>query len=585
MPTANRSANCSNNPSHRQRQVLSLLTFPSPVCQFLWRKEGAKVRMAILALCLFVSAFGHAQSEAPVPTRLLVLDKTFNLPILWLPDEPYAPVGDWLTALKIRWVAQGSGLALKLPYQTAFLWTTTSAKVIVNGREMEVAPLLRRGEDWWLPLVSLARLLRLLAVVNPEKRMVKLAALLQSVAVKQVALGWQVSLTFSYRLPTPPKVGTLREPDRVYADFVGAALQDITLPSLPDGSPLSKMRLGQFSNEPLILRFVAETTSPLQISVVGSEIGDEGDERWHLLLFSSEQREQWLGQIRLQENISTRAIFRFWGRFEEKPTVRYEGTTLSILLPSAPLLPLDNASFTDEGLVREARVEGQGTAARLVVTLLKPAQAHWEKREQGVELVIETPFVRPRRVRLIVVDAGHGGKDPGAMSPSQPSLLEKHLTLDIAFRLKRLLEQGGYQVLLTRTDDTYLPLPDRVAIANNAGADAFVSIHLNAFPQPGGQWGTEVYYWTLQSLPLAESIYRHLLTLLGRKGNGIRQRQLYVIRHTFMPSVLVEPCYLNHPEEEALLRQEWFRERIALAIFWGIAEFFGDLPTLQKQGE
>jgi N-acetylmuramoyl-L-alanine amidase len=179
------------------------------------------------------------------------------------------------------------------------------------------------------------------------------------------------------------------------------------------------------------------------------------------------------------------------------------------------------------------------------------------------------------------VDAGHGGHDPGALSPFSP-LTEKQLTLDIALRLRRLLEQAGYRVQMTRETDVYLSLADRVALANRLQADAFVSVHLNSFPRPGERSGTEVYYWTPQSLPLAEAIYRNLLALLGRKGNGVRRRRFYVIHHTTMPSVLVEACYLNHPEEEQLLRDENFRQKIALAIFRGIAEFFGDQRILQR---
>jgi N-acetylmuramoyl-L-alanine amidase len=227
--------------------------------------------------------------------------------------------------------------------------------------------------------------------------------------------------------------------------------------------------------------------------------------------------------------------------------------------------------------------------AKLSVALRQPANAYFRPEgDLGLALVIEVAPQVARQVRLIVVDAGHGGKDPGAMSPprpGKPQLVEKHLTLDIAFRLKRLLEEAGYKVVMTRTEDVYVPLPDRVAIANNLRADAFVSVHLNSFPQPGAQWGTEVYFWTPQSYPLAESIYRNLLAIIGRKGNGIRQRQLYVVRHTIMPSVLVEPCYLNHPEEEELLRDENFREKIAYAICRGIMEFFGDLRTLERRGE
>lgn len=233
------------------------------------------------------------------------------------------------------------------------------------------------------------------------------------------------------------------------------------------------------------------------------------------------------------------------------------------------------------GLVESVATVEMERATRIVITLRSFCQGRLRAEGEDAWLLVIEALQKPVQQRLIVVDAGHGGHDPGACSPFSP-MVEKQLTLDIALRLRRLLQQAGYRVQMTREGDVYISLADRVAMANNLRADAFVSIHLNSFPRLGGQWGTEVYYWTPQSLPLAETIYRNLLALLKRKGNGIRQRRLYVVRHTTMPSVLVEACYLNHPDEERLLREEAFRERIALAIFQGIAEFFGDLRLLQR---
>jgi N-acetylmuramoyl-L-alanine amidase len=307
-----------------------------------------------------------------------------------------------------------------------------------------------------------------------------------------------------------------------------------------------------------------------------------------LVLQPAANRPQWVGQILLRENTAEKATFLLLGWFGGDLKLKREGKTLTVSLPAKPLFPFDLSDF-GEGLVQSAFVEMGDGGAKLSVALRQPANAYFRAEgDLGLALVIEVAPQVARQVRLIVVDAGHGGKDPGAMSPprpGKPQLVEKHLTLDIAFRLKRLLEEAGYKVVMTRTEDVYVPLPDRVAIANNLRADAFVSVHLNSFPQPGAQWGTEVYFWTPQSYPLAESIYRNLLAIIGRKGNGIRQRQLYVVRHTVMPSVLVEPCYLNHPEEEELLRDENFREKIAYAICRGIMEFFGDLRTLERRGE
>ncbi len=525
-------------------------------------------------------------AQEPTPSRLVVLDKVFApMPVLWADKEPYAPIGDWLAALRLRWVPSQNGVAVETPHHQTFLWTTSTTEIVLDGQRTEVAPLMERQNELWVPLISLARVLRLTVIVNAEKQVIKLASALQEISVLQTSLGWKVTLTFSYPLPVPPKTGALSQPDRAYSDLAGVSLGDLPIPSSPDPNFVVRFRLGQFSSDPPIVRFVADVAMPATFQVAGKEQGRDGREHWHLLLQPLAQRPPWLGQVQCVSNASHRAVFQLFGWFGGQLTIRQEAQVVSVPLPTPPLLPSEFLSM-DDGLVRRAEILQTKEGWSLQLALREPATAVAQQDESGWLLVIEKPFFT-RRAWLIVVDAGHGGKDPGAISPqrpNQPPLVEKHLTLDIAFRLKRLLEQGGYRVLMTRTDDTSIPLPERVAVANDARADAFVSIHINAFPQPGAQWGTEVYYWTPQSYPLAERIYRNLLSLLGRKGNGVRQRQLYVVRHTFMPAVLVEPCYINHPEEEALLRTEEFRERIALAIFQGIAEFFGDL-TLERRGE
>ena len=541
---------------------------------------------AIVLLTIFIVV---VVAQEPAPTRLLVLGESFgDLPVLWEQEEVFAPVGKWMSALRLQWVVRDDGIAIKAIGNISFFWSKNAATVTVNGRTVEVTPLRQQGGEFWVPLISLAKTLGLMAVVNPEKRLIKLVSPLQSVEATQNEIGWLVTLTFSYPLNSFPKTGTLRQPDRAYADFLGTALTTVSLPVPADTTLVMGFRVGQFSNDPPIVRFVADANQPLSIGVAGRELTEDGCERWHLVLQPIANRPQWVGQILLRENTSEKATFLLLGWFGDKLKLRQEGKTLTVSLPTKPFFPLDTSGF-GEGLVQSAFIETEGSETRLSIELLQPANAYLRAEgDMGLALVIEVTSQIARQVRLIVVDAGHGGKDPGAISPlraGKPQLVEKHLTLDIAFRLKRLLEEAGYKVVMTRTEDVYVSLPDRVAIANNLRADAFVSVHLNSFPQPGAQWGTEVYFWTPQSYPLAESIYRNLLAIIGRKGNGIRQRQLYVVRHTVMPSVLVEPCYLNHPEEEELLRDENFREKIAYAICRGIMEFFGDLRTLERRGE
>ncbi|MCF8002574.1 MAG: N-acetylmuramoyl-L-alanine amidase [Halanaerobiales bacterium] len=176
------------------------------------------------------------------------------------------------------------------------------------------------------------------------------------------------------------------------------------------------------------------------------------------------------------------------------------------------------------------------------------------------------------RENLIILDAGHGGFDPGAIGTS--GLEEKVVNLDIALRVKKLLKKSDYNVLLTREKDNFISLKGRVRLANQKNARVFVSIHSNS--SRGFSEGTEAFLApakTGDSLPLAESIHNKLVDELKLKDRGIKKENFYVIKYTEMPAVLVEVAFLSNPHEESLLENDLFRERAASAIEEGILNY------------
>lgn len=173
---------------------------------------------------------------------------------------------------------------------------------------------------------------------------------------------------------------------------------------------------------------------------------------------------------------------------------------------------------------------------------------------------------------FIVLDAGHGGFDPGAIGTS--GLKEKVVNLDITRKTKELLVNSGYNVLLTRKKDNFISLKERVRLANRKDARLFVSIHCNS--SRGFSRGTEAFLApakTGDSLPLAESIHKELINELELKDRGIKKENFYVIKYTEMPAVLVEIAFLSNPHEESLLGNKLFRERVASAIKKGILNY------------
>jgi N-acetylmuramoyl-L-alanine amidase len=217
-------------------------------------------------------------------------------------------------------------------------------------------------------------------------------------------------------------------------------------------------------------------------------------------------------------------------------------------------------------------------------------------------------------LRRIVVDAGHGGKDPGAVGPS--GLKEKDVTLALAKTLaKSLREVLGCEVVLTRDRDVFLPLEERTAIANKVGADLFISLHANAAPNRQA-YGIETYYLNFskndkaaavaarengtslkevtdleqilfdlmanskinESSRLAAEIQKALVDRLGERFEdvrdlGVRQGPFYVLLGATMPSVLVEAAFISHPREEQRLVSRSYREHTADAIVEAVRNY------------
>ncbi|MEY2483402.1 MAG: N-acetylmuramoyl-L-alanine amidase [Verrucomicrobiota bacterium] len=169
--------------------------------------------------------------------------------------------------------------------------------------------------------------------------------------------------------------------------------------------------------------------------------------------------------------------------------------------------------------------------------------------------------------RTIVIDAGHGGYDRGGV-PGQ-RISEKDKTLDVAQRLRRILQASGYRVIMTRDSDVFVPLPMRVAIANSYRGASFISIHFNCASRVGAN-GIETYYYRGDSASLAASIHRNVVSSAPSENRGIRRRGFYVLRRTAIPSVLVECGFLTNPTEGRLAQTSDYRQKLAEQIARGI---------------
>jgi len=235
------------------------------------------------------------------------------------------------------------------------------------------------------------------------------------------------------------------------------------------------------------------------------------------------------------------------------------------------------------------------------------------------DLAIQKPSYQIKRITL---DAGHGGKDPGAISRN--GLEEKDINLDITKRLKTLFENQGFEVTLTRNSDVFLDLGNRTKIANDGNADLFLSIHTNSSHSRRLN-GFEIYYisedmddteravtttkhfypknierddipydaqiilWDLLytqnrsvSFDIASCILKEASNIFSPKILGVKKSKFYVLNKTIMPAILIEVGFLSNREEERRLQQDIYRQKIAESIVEGVISY-GTKETLAKQ--
>ena len=183
----------------------------------------------------------------------------------------------------------------------------------------------------------------------------------------------------------------------------------------------------------------------------------------------------------------------------------------------------------------------------------------------------------------IAIDAGHGGKDPGAIGYKK--YYEKTIALSVARYLRDELKKD-FNVVMTRDSDVdvYGPnasarneLQARVDVGNNANSDIFVSIHCNAFVNPAAN-GTQTFYYgsSYQGQRLAQSIQEKMIEANGLRDRGISTCNFYVVKHSYMPAVLIETAFITNYDEEALLSDDEWQTTMAKAIAEGINEYFSN---------
>lgn len=270
---------------------------------------------------------------------------------------------------------------------------------------------------------------------------------------------------------------------------------------------------------------------------------------------------------------------------------------------------------------------GAGALPSMPPLLAAPAAAHAvtpvaPEAAPSVERITASAF--PLSVRRVILDAGHGGSDPGATAAD---VTEKEITLDIGRRLRALLREDGFEVVSTREADRTIALRDRARLANDSRGDVFVSIHVNAILEHTESRGIETYYLgdtndpkltrlaaaenrvsgysvadmrkLLESVyadarrdesqALASAVQKNLYSILkrddpGLEDWGVKRAPFIVLSATEMPAVLAEVGCISNSKEAAMLRTPEYRQKIAVALFEGIRAYAGAAEAPEKKG-
>jgi N-acetylmuramoyl-L-alanine amidase len=500
------------------------------------------VLIAILALLtLLPNVFRAEASVEASGTRLSIAGGTPRFYMTYghiLDAELYAPIAPVLKRLGVSFERQGEDYIVTVNgvrHKESWPIVTSRETVPDAGHPC----VLELGGNVYVPVRRVSELADVEVGYSPESNLVALSRPTLPVPVRVtespiVSLNGievrQVGNTMIARIatssPIQPRISRLAAPDRLILDFPGARWADgLELPA--PGGDLKALRVGY--PQPDQARLVLEARSPQHsLTAVRVEMG---------------------------EVVATIGPGRQARTASLSPEASRQMALVQRVAQGGPTAPIGSRSGNGPGSMDPPlrRIAPDPAAEQVTPGKFVPAGTL-----QG---------------RIVAVDAGHGGKDPGALGLFN---YEKDLALKMCFQLQGALEARGARVVLTRGSDAFVSLEQRSQAANKSGADIFLSLHLNSMPRRNMQSGSETYWYSsTDSRRLARAVHPRLVgTVKGRDG-GIRKRSLHVIRETKMPSVLMEVGYINHTKDEILMADAGFQRRLGDSITRGVLDFFG----------
>src|SRR6056297_823146 len=378
-------------------------------------------------------------------------------------------------------------------------------------------------------------------------------------------------IIFKTDAPIEPDMFTLEEPDRLVVNLFNTYREDNMADEIEiKENNVKKLRVGRFDSQ--IVRIVAD------LNELNSYKWEQEQYSKNIYIHRISFANKFDDIELLDQNMYTNININVSGK------VQYEVKKFSY--PHRLVVDISGKEITPDevklpkpvGIIKEMRMGRFELDDEIVTRVVFELSKYFnhniisDNPDNKINIALAKSEIQSEN-NLIVLDAGHGGFDPGAVGKN---LQEKEVNLKIVDRLESILKSHGFKVKLTRKDDTFISLNRRVKMANNDGARLFISIHNNSSNKRTSE-GTETFIApnkTGDSMFLAENIQKELISKLGLVNRGVKKEHLYVIKYTEMPSVLVEVAFLSNPTEEKLLGDGKFIKDAAEAISQGLFNYF-----------
>ena len=465
--------------------------------------------------------------------------------------------------------------------QTVLRLRVGEVRATVNGEDrlLPAAPALVDGVPY-IPVQAVAQLLGAWTAFDEASGILHISS--QITAITPRAGDRALEVVVDATGPVQAETAVLSNPDRLVVDFRNAALR-ASRREYPIGTAgVLRIRVGQFQVKPYITRVVFDLAEPVDVRVTASattyavtlQVAPKAAGR--AAPAPGDGPVRILGVSFEPAGPAGRVVVQTTGPVQYRVREFVYPDRLAVDIADAVFVPVRQEIAVHGpavAAVRAAQFTANPPVTRVVVTLKRKLAYLVSQADGQVVIALDASVAR---AHVVALDAGHGGRDPGAIGPT--GLREADVVLDVTRRIRDLLVADGVRVLMIRDADVFIDLPERTRLAREGGATLYISIHANASPRAAVN-GIETYYLTPQSLALAQMIQEELAAAVGLPNRGVKMAGFLVLRDSGVPSALVETAFISHPDDEARLRDDGFRQRLAAAVYRGIVRFLAIYPV------